>query len=542
MRLDDAQFNLAEYLRVLQRRKVTILLVTLGLVAAALVASLVQTPVYEGKAEVLLHPREQSVFTSESGSSPPVGTVETELRVLKSDAVRRAVREKLGSLPNVSAARVGETEVMQISALSTMPERAAATANAYASAYVDLRRNQAVSTLLSAGQEVQARIDSIRAEIDRLDRQIAQAPASERTTVDATLRPRYSNLLAQQGVLEQKLDQLQVDTTLRTGGAELVRAAPVPESPVRPKPLRNGFAATAVGLALGVGLAFLREHLDDSVKTKEDLSRAVAGLPVLGVVPVTKRRESEKERVPFTSLRTGTSPAAEAYRGLRTSVQLQGLDRPIRTIEVTSPMPGEGKTTTVANLGAVLATAGQRVVVVDCDLRRPHLHEVFGRSNDVGFTSVLLGDVALRVAIQKVSSDDSLFLLPSGPIPANHSELLSSKRAAELVFELQSKFDLVLLDTAPVLPVTDSIVLAAWVEATLLVARAGVTTRKQLAEAVEQLKQVDARPIGTVLNRADEESSYGYPYGHNGDRPSANRSRPTRGLLGQVMKGRAKAS
>lgn len=541
MKLDDAQFDLADYLRVLQRRKLTILLVTLGLVAAALVASLLQSPVYEGKAEVLLRPREQSVFTSESGSSPPVGTVETELRVLKSDAVRGAVREKLGSVPNVSANRVGETEVMQIRALSTKPERAAATANAYASAYVDLRRNQAVSTLLSAGQEIQTRIDSIRAEIERLDRQIAQAPASDRATVDATLRPRYSNLLTQQGLLEQKLDQLQVDTHLRTGGAELVRAAPVPESPVEPKPARNGLAAAAVGLTLGVGLAFLREHLDDSVKTKEDLSRAVNGLPVLGVVPVTRSRGVEKPGVPFASLRTGTSPAAEAYRGLRTSVQLQGLDRPIRTIEVTSPMPGEGKTTTVANLGAVLATAGQRVVVVDCDLRRPYLHEVFGRSNDVGLTSALLGEVPLLVATQSVSSDDSLFLLPSGPIPANPSELLSSKRAAELVFELQSEFDLVLLDSAPVLPVTDAIVLAAWVEATVLVARAGVTTRKQLAEAVEQLKRVDARPIGTVLNRADEESSYGYSYRDNGNRPS-NGPRPTRGRLGQRMKGRAKAS
>jgi capsular exopolysaccharide synthesis family protein len=185
-------------------------------------------------------------------------------------------------------------------------------------------------------------------------------------------------------------------------------------------------------------------------------------------------------------------------------------------------MASEGKTSTVVNLGTVLADAGQRVVMVDLDLRRPRLHETLQLSNTVGFTSVFLGEASLTDATQQVSGEDSLFLLPSGRTPVNPSEVLASKRTSELLFKLQSSFDVVLIDSAPILPVTDAIVLTAWVEATLIVARAGVTTRKQLTDAVGLLGQVGASVAGTVLNQATPEAGYGYGYGENHHRPGVH--------------------
>ncbi len=510
---DADSINLRTYLRVLSRRKTTLALVTLGLVVSTVVASLLQTPVYEGVAEILLQPRVPDLLFDSNGGSRTASarTVETEIRVIKSDAVRELVRDRIGAAPKVSALRVGETEVMEVRASSTSRQRAAATTNAYADAYVEFRRRQATEDALAAASEIQSKIDALQLEINALDSQISAAPGSDRAAVETRQRPRYTSLLTQQGLLSQKLDQLQVTAALNTGGAQVVRSADVPTSPVKPKPVRNGVAALAVGLVFGVGAAFLREHLDDSVKTKEDLSRALGKLPVLAAIPTTPS-SAEGANARWEALLRSGSPAAEAYRSLRTSVQLLGVERPIRTIQITSAVAGEGKTTTLANLAVVLAIAGQRVAMVDCDLRRPRLHQLFGVANSVGFTSLLLGSVPLNEAVQQIPRLGQLFLLSSGPKPVNPSELLSLRRTAELVFELQNAFDIVLLDSAPVLPVTDATVLAAWVEGTLLVTKAGSTTRTEVADALKQLQQVDAPLLGAVLNQAPPEGGYGYRY------------------------------
>jgi capsular exopolysaccharide synthesis family protein len=191
-----------------------------------------------------------------------------------------------------------------------------------------------------------------------------------------------------------------------------------------------------------------------------------------------------------------------------------GLDRPMRTIQITSSNASEGKTTTLTNLGVVLARAGQRVILVCCDLRRPRLNTFFGLPNTVGFTSVLLGDTPLSAAMQQVPGEQRLLLLSSGPLPPNPSELLSSKRTTELLAALQANCDVVLIDSPPVLPVTDAAVLAGRVDATLLVATARTTTLRELTRAAEILRQVDAPLIGTVLNGITDEEGYGYSYSY----------------------------
>ena len=491
-----AELGLRDYLRIVGRRKQLITVIVLLITVPAVVLSLLQTPVYEGEAEILLQPRtSETLFDPNSGVRvDPARQVQNEIRILTSAPVRAAVREQIGSAPKVDASAIGSTDLVRVSARSTDPSRAALLANTYANAYIDFRRKQAVDDVLAASQQIQSKIAD-------LQRQIDAAPAGSQK----------DSLVQAQSLFKQKLDQLQVDGALKQGGAQLVTPAAVPTSPVAPQPVRTGVLALLFGLVLGLGLAFLREFLDDSVKSKDDFERVAPGIPVLGLIPVVSAWRG-KETPYLVSLADPTSPASEAYRTLRTSIQFLGLDQPMRTIEITSANPQEGKTTTLANLAVALARSGSTVAIVCCDLRRPRVHEFFGLENEVGFTSVLLGKVPLAGAMQEVPEQPRLSLLASGPLPPNPSELLSSKRTVEVLGSLQAEFDIVLIDAPPVIPVTDALGLSGRVDATLLVAVAGATTRKEAARAVELLRQVDAPLVGAVLNGVDTEGTYGYAY------------------------------
>lgn len=501
---------LQDYVAVLRRRKGTIGLIVLIVTIPAVVLSLLQTPVYQGEAQLLLLPRgSETLFDPDSGvRNDPNREVQNEIRILTSQPVRAAVRAELGSAPKVSAIPDGQTDVIRVTAKNTDPRRAANLANAYSTAYIEYRRTQAVDGVLAASQQVQSKIADLQT-------QIGATPAGGAR----------ESLVQAQAVFKQKLDELQVDGALKRGGAQLVTPAAVPTDPVSPQPLRAGIMALTFGLVLGVGVAFLREFLDDSVKSKDDLEKVAPGMPVLGLIPVVPAWKG-KEGAFLVSISDPTSPAAEAYRTLRTSIQFLGLDQPMRTLQVTSANPQEGKTTTLANLGVALARSGQTVAIVCCDLRRPRIHEFFGLTNDIGFTSVLLGKVPLAGAMQEVPDQARLSLLASGPLPPNPSELLSSKRTVEVLGSLQAEYDIVLLDCPPVLPVTDSLVLSGRVDATLLVAVAGATTRKEATRAVELLRQVDAPLVGAVLNGVDTDGSYGYTYQYHRTEGPVGRREP----------------
>lgn len=523
---DDQSLDLRKYLAVIQRRRTLVLIVAVGTALVALVASLLQSPVYEAHADILVQPRATESVFSESQGRSSLNAVETEIEVLGSDPVRDGVRARLGALPDISATRVAETEVMQVTARSPDARDAASIVNAYAESYVEFRKTEAVGELQAAARGLQEKIDELQTEIDDLEQQISDTPTANQSVLEVTLGPRYSNLLSQQALLAQKLDELQVDADLKSGGARIVRAARVPESPAAPKPVRNSLAGLALGLVVGGMVALVRENFDDSVRDKEQLSQA-AGLPVLGLIPAMSG--ATRDVGSRAKLVSADSLAGEAFRTLRTSLQLLGVDRPISSLQITSPLAGEGKTSIVSGLGIMLAATGQRVVLVDADLRKPRLHEMFGFDNDLGLTSAFVGDVEVRKVVRQVAGQ-SLFVLPSGPVPTNPAELLSSKRMAELLFALQGEFDMILVDSTPVLPVTDATLLAAWVEATLLVARADVTTEPQLRDALEQLQRVEANVVGTVLNDVADDHRYGYYYGEDG--PDSRRRRriaPQRG-------------
>jgi receptor protein-tyrosine kinase len=492
----QGELGLQDYVGVLRRRRATIAVAVMLVTVPAVVLSLLQTPRYAGRAELLLLPRSsETLFDPNSGvRNDPNREVQNEIRILTSQPVRAAVRAQLGSAPPVSATPDGQTDVIRVTAKDVDPKRAADLANAYSSAYIEYRRKTAVDDVLAASQQVQSKISDLQKQIDA-----ASAGAPRDSLVQA------------QALFKQKLDQLQVDGALKRGGAQLVTPATAPTDPVSPEPVRAGVIALTLGLMLGIGLAFLREFLDDSVKSKDDFERVAPTVPVLGLIPVVSAWRG-KETPYLVSIADPSGPAAEAYRTLRTAIQFLGLDQPMRTLQITSANPQEGKTTTLANLAVALARSGSTVAIVCCDLRRPRVHEFFGLTNEVGFTSVLLGKVPLAGAMQEVPDQARLSLLASGPLPPNPSELLSSKRTVEVLGSLQAEYDIVLVDAPPVLPVTDALVLSGRVDATLLVVVAGATTRKEAGRAVELLHQVDAPLVGAVLNGVDTEGSYGYAY------------------------------
>lgn len=518
-----AEQYLRTYLHLLWRRKWSIAFCTVLAAAAAVGYESTKTPLYRSSAEVLLQPRQSESLFEPGGDGnliDPTRDTATQILVMTGEPVRELVADKLGSAPRVTASAVGNTSIVRVTAISADPERARDIANAYASSYIEYRRSSDIDDLAAASKTIQEKITDLQRQVDGFDAQVANAPPPDREAVRSAVQSERDGLIAQIVGLKQTFDRIQLNTSLNRGGAQVVTQAQVPSTPFEPQPVRFGIAAGIVGLLLGVVIAFVRELLDDTVKTKEDVEHALPGVKVIGAIPAVSRW-NDKKRTYLAAREDPDGSAGEAYRTLRTSIQFMGLDQPLRTLQVTSPQAGEGKTTTLANLAVVLARAGQRVIVVCCDLRRPRVHEFFGLSNEVGFTSVLLGEVPLSQALQPVEGEERLSVLASGPEPPNPSELLSGRRMVEVLVALQGLADIVLVDSPPVLPVADAAVIATRVDATVLVLAARNSTRKQAQRTVERLRQVEANIVGCVINRArgdagDGASGYGYGYGYGG--------------------------
>ncbi len=295
--------------------------------------------------------------------------------------------------------------------------------------------------------------------------------------------------------------------------ASIVDNARVSESAVSPQPVRNLGLAVVLGLLLGLGLAVVRELLDTSIGSAEDVAE-VTTTPILGRINADSAAAKQD---PAEAL-SGPTAWSESFRVLRTNMQYVEVDHEQKVFVVSSSLPGEGKTTTAANLAITLALTNPRVVLVECDLRRPMIAARLGLDDSVGTTNVLVGKVSSTDALQQYA-DTGLRVLASGPIPPNPSELLQSQAMEKLLGELRSDFDIVILDAPPLLPVTDAALLAAQADGALIVVRHSKTTRDQLAHAVERLEAVDAKAIGVVINlappgKAGRQTGYGYGYGY----------------------------
>lgn len=320
-----------------------------------------------------------------------------------------------------------------------------------------------------------------------------------------------------------------------TAGTTPVRVSVVeqptlPADSFSPTPLRNAALAAVLGLLLGIALSVLRESMDKTVKTTEDV-REVAGQAVLGTISFD---EGAVKR-PLILQDSARSPRAEAFRQLRTNLAFLQVDGALRSFVLTSSVPKEGKSTTACNLAITLAQAGVRVCLVEGDLRRPRVADYLGMEGAVGLTSVLVGNVSLQDAIQPWG-DGTLEVLLSGPLPPNPSELLSSRGMTQLMQQLESSYDIVIVDAPPLLPVTDGAILASITGGAVLTVRAGVTRRDQLAQATQALRSVDASVLGVVLSMVpakgpDAYGGYGYgSYANDPSKPQLSREDAVRAL------------
>jgi len=309
----------------------------------------------------------------------------------------------------------------------------------------------------------------------------------------------------------------------------VISPATVPGSPIKPQKIVNIGLGFALGLLLGVGVVVLRDVLDNTVKGPRDFEPL--GVPVLGVIPFDKRTS----KVPIAFRGDPHSARSEAYRQLRTNMQFIDVDNPPRIIAVTSPVLGDGKSITAINLAVALAETGTRVCLIGADLRRPTLADSLGLVRDVGLTTVLIGKAPIESVLQDAGRN--LAVLTSGPVPPNPSELLISAHAREVIQHIGAQFDLTIIDSAPLLPVTDGAEIAAIADATLIVARSGKTTRNQAERSVEALAKVGERPVGIILNmvtrtRGGYDTEYGYYYTEyrpKGSRTDSKGAEPTSG-------------
>lgn len=336
-------------------------------------------------------------------------------------------------------------------------------------------------------------------------------------------------------MLKEKYEEARIKEAGQIGNVRIIDKAVPPDHPIRPNGKLNVLLGALLGLLLGAGIALLLESMDTSIKTMEEAE--ALDLAALGHVPQIKESKEYKRRIKGVKNEADLeatkvashlithfapkSPVSEAYRTLRTNIQFSNLDNPPRSILVTSAGPGEGKSTTAANLAIAFAQMGTKTVLLDTDFRRPILHSVFGTEKEPGVTNHLAGGVSLQGIIRKTPVEN-LDLIACGVIPPNPSELLVSDKMREFVAELQKSYQMILFDTPPVIAVTDAVVLSLLLDGVVLVASAGQTSRQGLARAKTLLENVNAEVMGAVLNRIDEKSAfspyhYYYHYHYSGE-------------------------
>nr|WP_306270356.1 polysaccharide biosynthesis tyrosine autokinase [Ornithinimicrobium sp. HY1793] len=314
-----------------------------------------------------------------------------------------------------------------------------------------------------------------------------------------------------------QLDQVSADSPSPVK-ATIVSPAAVSQTPVSPQPIRNLALGTVLGLLLGFGAGALRDILDSSVQGESDV-KMVTDRTVIGGLAFDKAAIAR----PLIVQDDPRSSRAEAFRTLRTNLQFVDVSNPPQVIVFTSSLPNEGKSTTTANLALTMAATGSRVCVVEGDLRRPRLLEYMGLEGAAGLTTVLIGAAVVDDVLQVFGDSHSLSVLGCGPIPPNPSELLGSEAMAHVLEDLRRRFDYVIIDAPPLLPVTDAAVLSRHADGTILVVGAGVIKREHLARALTALENVGAHVLGLVMNRlpARGRGPHSYYYGYGYESPTS---------------------
>jgi non-specific protein-tyrosine kinase len=520
--------TLHDYLRVVRRRKWVVLLAVLIVPLLAVAFSLHQQKRYEASADVLLN--SETLATTVPGipqtglSEDPVRVAQTQAEVARGpeivrDALRTVSSARLtvgGFLADSSVSSSPTSDILTFAVASPDPTLARELANAYARAYSVHRQQLYTDSIERALADVQQRLR-------RLDRSGATLQGTGAAIGALT---RYGSLYTSLIDRQQTLESMQA---LQPSAASVLRQA---DGAVltQPKTFRNGALGLVVGLVLGLAIVFLREALETRVRTAEEISARLGGLPLLGRVPRLPKRLRRAGRL--VMLEEPASHRAEAFRIVRANLDFVTLDRDVRTIMVTSALQQEGRSTTIANLAIALARAGRHVVLVDLDLRRPVLGRVFG-VNGPGLTQVVLGHVPLEEALTPIELTDPpargrrfgrrrggngngaltrellgrLEVLPSGPVPPDPGEFVSSPALGRVLHSLRGRADVVLVDAPRALHFGDMITLSSRMDGIVVVARSKALRRQTLAELNRLLAPARTRALGVVVTGEGEGES-----------------------------------
>ena len=407
---------------------------------------------------------------------------------------------------NVSVELVADTQILVVSVVDTNPVRATDIANSISEVYGEYVRKlysqRYASSLEGVAKQVQDmsdKIDATNLELDRTisenDKQQLQARLTEYTSLYADLLMTY--------------EQVRLAEAQTSANVVVTEPAFPNYVPISPRTTRNTALAFAIGMLIAAGSIFLVDLLDDTIKNPEEI-RKVSKLPILGVIA----RHSITEGKPVV-IAHPRSPTAEAFRSLRTNIQYASVGKQLHLIIVTSPTPRDGKTTVSSNLAAVMSQGEKQVVLIDADMRRPQLHQRFGLLNRFGLSDLFVQPLEKVPEAEQTTESERLTVITSGSIPPNPAELLTSERMDHILEMLMINHDVVIVDTPPVLSVTDAAALARSVDGVVLVARPGATKMRAFKQSVDELRGVNANILGVVLNDvAPASRRYGYYYSH----------------------------
>jgi len=316
-------------------------------------------------------------------------------------------------------------------------------------------------------------------------------------------------------MLIKRFKETSLTEEMKTGNIRIIDTAETPKDPVKPNKKRNLLLAVILGTAMGFGLALFLEYLDNTIKLPDEIKEDL-NIPFLGAVPAFSSN-GVPDHIPseLVTVYSPNSAVSEAYRSIRTGILFSSADTSPQVIMVTSVSPLEGKTTSAANLSVTLASAESRVLLIDADMRRPRVHKVFGLDRKIGLSNVLVGTAPLKNAIT-ASKVEGLDILPVGSIPPNPSEIIGSRKMEQLLDALRENYARVIIDTPPIVSVSDALVLSRMVDRVLLVIRSGETPRPAIQSSLAQLQTVNAKIMGAVLNAVGvgRDSYYYYQYSH----------------------------
>jgi receptor protein-tyrosine kinase len=513
--------ELSDYVRIIRERAWVIVLAVVIVAAVALVVSLMQTPQYRASASLFYQKNnlDQALFGSQVFSNPnQAREVQTGADLMQTEPIASAVAAQAGYDLSVDRLRSmvtvkpqSDSNVIGLEVVSTDPQQAADVANAYVEQFILFRQKNDRATVAAARELVKEELDTLST---------------------GELASAYGLML------KEKHESLRILEAMQNGGFTIAERAATPASPFSPQPVRNTILGLVVGLVLGLGLAFLLDYLDRRLKDEKMLEREL-GAPVLASVPVVggrwqKDRKGRRSDIPV-GFRDHPS-LFEPFRTLRSNLQYFDVDSGKHVYLVTSGLSKEGKTVTTINLALSLAVSGKRVIVVEADMRRPMLNEYLKSENGPGLSSLLARTEGNCDLLQLVRVDDfipdknghererrglqrNLYVLPSGPVPPNPAELLASNRMGKLIEELSGMADYVIIDTPPLLPVSDALVLGRHVNGAILTARMHSTTREEVREVRNTFERAGIRIVGAVavgVKRSPayyRKRGYGYEYG-----------------------------